>query len=481
MSQSIDSMCKAIIEQGTKKGNQCDRPRLDNGYCGKHCKVADLDAAILRGEQKCSRHRCNNTFIYVSDTVCKDCSRKKEELSKTIQYCSWKELVCKSKSKQSGFCGKHEVRGLLLQDAEKKGVRICDDGKRSCKNITIEKRLHCEDCLKKYRKNDNETYHMRKENMLCVQCGINITDKITGIRNHKIQQCEKCYTNTRKIEDSRKCDRNYSSEKKINPQGHFRQYLDSACKRNLKFELQLEDFIKIVNNPCHYCEYYSEVEVIGIDRVDSSIGYTLSNVVPACEKCNMAKGELSIGEFESHIMKIADVFIKQKLMKTEDKSILPINEIIDNKHELSYMRPNKIVELYLRNKLDIFIDLCIKDKRSQVFIDKLKELSKNEPKLSAEEFKKTIKNILFIESRSVYLTEMEVRKRIPRKEIMGFLESNNIDAIVNIYEKTFGHEVELRDDFIELSGNWKSLEGDTKKIMLEKLLIKYQNRRANRK
>jgi len=42
----------------------------------------------------------------------------------------------------------------------------------------------------------------------------------------------------------------------------------------------------------------------GIDRIDSSKGYELNNVVPCCKNCNSAKMELSINDFKNQIKKI---------------------------------------------------------------------------------------------------------------------------------------------------------------------------------
>jgi hypothetical protein len=36
-------MCKAILEQGSNKGKQCQRSPLENGYCGKHQKQAEFE------------------------------------------------------------------------------------------------------------------------------------------------------------------------------------------------------------------------------------------------------------------------------------------------------------------------------------------------------------------------------------------------------------------------------------------------------
>lgn len=474
MSQSI---CIAIIEQGIKKGNKCIRPAKINGYCGKHEVKGQLEISLKDGNRKCSRYRCLNTFKSETNKnieYCIECSVKKEQHLKSIILCAWKETECKFKSNASGFCGKHEPRGILLKTSENIGQRICDNGKRACKNILVTTKKKCEECLEKNRNNEKAIYHMNKENYNCTQCGKEINKLLIGIRNHEIQKCEECYEKTRKIEDDRTRERNYSSEKMLNPLSHFRKYIESACKRNIQFELNLEEFIAIVSNPCNYCEYYSKVEVIGIDRVDSSLGYIKSNIVPCCQKCNMMKGELTLNEFKEHVNKLSVIFLK-----ASENTIVQSNIVLNK--EKSYIRPTKIVNLYIRDKLDEYIKLCIEDNRSPIFIQKLKDLKVKTPKLSPSELKKYIKNILFAETRTTLLTDIKVRKRIPRKEIIGYLKLNNIKAIVNLYENTFGKDDEVEDDFTYLGSIWDKLSDIDKPIQLEKILIKYQNRRAKSK
>ena len=41
MSQS-EHLCSAFLEQGIKKREQCNRPKMKNGFCGKHQKQAEL-------------------------------------------------------------------------------------------------------------------------------------------------------------------------------------------------------------------------------------------------------------------------------------------------------------------------------------------------------------------------------------------------------------------------------------------------------
>ena len=51
---------------------------------------------------------------------------------------------------------------------------------------------------------------------------------------------------------------------------------------------------------------YYKAAYNGIDRVDSTKGYTKDNVVSCCRSCNMAKAELTVTEFFKHIKQIYD-------------------------------------------------------------------------------------------------------------------------------------------------------------------------------
>jgi len=98
-----------------------------------------------------------------------------------------------------------------------------------------------------------------------------------------------------------------------------RQYSSTIQKRSKKkgyiTDILLEDFIKISQEPCHYCNDIgvhllkdrstdSIIRFNGIDRVDSSGKYVKSNVVSCCKHCNMAKNTLSQKEFKTLIRKI---------------------------------------------------------------------------------------------------------------------------------------------------------------------------------
>ena len=94
----------------------------------------------------------------------------------------------------------------------------------------------------------------------------------------------------------------------------FHNYKHQARQRNIVFDLTREEFLNIVSKDCFYCGsspsritktrgngvYISN----GTDRLDHRKGYTLSNCVPCCKKCNYAKHIMSVDEFYKHIKKI---------------------------------------------------------------------------------------------------------------------------------------------------------------------------------
>lgn len=95
-------------------------------------------------------------------------------------------------------------------------------------------------------------------------------------------------------------------------------YRSHARRRGYEFDLTVEQFRSVTQRPCQYCGsppdnthkparprpgaepyIYS-----GIDRVDNSVGYIESNVVPCCHICNRAKSDMSLDAFHAWISRI---------------------------------------------------------------------------------------------------------------------------------------------------------------------------------
>ena len=71
----------------------------------------------------------------------------------------------------------------------------------------------------------------------------------------------------------------------------FSAIRSSAYARGLSFDLSYSDVVRLIKQPCRYCGDDRGLRR-GLDRMDSSLGYTLDNVVPACVDCNNAKSDV---------------------------------------------------------------------------------------------------------------------------------------------------------------------------------------------
>lgn len=95
---------------------------------------------------------------------------------------------------------------------------------------------------------------------------------------------------------------------------HLAYYKKAAIERNFTFLLTDDEFEELTKQNCHYCnveprlfkkkDCFTTRSMNGVDRVDSTKGYTATNCVPACTTCNLMKLDHSQKEFLTHIKKI---------------------------------------------------------------------------------------------------------------------------------------------------------------------------------
>jgi len=442
-------MCKAILEQGINSGKQCDRPNLDNEYCGKHQKQFLLETGLKAGKKKCSTHRCIE--LINTEKYCEKCELKRKDRKLCIAILEQQEhkgTQCKNKASDRDFCGIHIERAKILTRAKELGVRICDDGRRACKNETIGERLHCEVCLKRERVREKTEYDLRKGQLVCLTCRVDIDENVVGFRKD-IQKCKECYEKSKKIERERhpRSDRNYLQERFANLQRHYNEYVRGSNKRHIEFELTIEEFDIIVNSPCRYCKHYVEYESGGIDRINSDIGYINGNIVPCCESCNMMKGSKTQKEFLDCIHRINEHFIECD------------DTVIDTKR--SFIRKNEIIYMYNNGLFPQYIEWCKSDKRTTAFIEKLEAIGVGKTEI---ELRNLLRNAIRCD---VNFKSLNTRQRISRKELFGLIERKHYDTCVSLYESVFGKTNGFREDI----QNVKTMEE------LNTTLTKHQNKR----
>ena len=96
---------------------------------------------------------------------------------------------------------------------------------------------------------------------------------------------------------------------------YYSQYKTSAKLKELEFTLTVEQFANLTSGACHYCgDIPSLIRSYprgwggyihnGIDRIDSSKGYTLDNCVSCCKTCNFAKNTTNYFDFLAWIERL---------------------------------------------------------------------------------------------------------------------------------------------------------------------------------
>lgn len=95
-------------------------------------------------------------------------------------------------------------------------------------------------------------------------------------------------------------------------------YMDSARRRDIKWKLTHDQTIMLMKSNCYYCGCVPQRKLFradrrsskvwfvnGIDRLNNNLGYTITNSVPCCKFCNMAKSTLTSTRF---INKVKDIY-----------------------------------------------------------------------------------------------------------------------------------------------------------------------------
>ena len=131
-----------------------------------------------------------------------------------------------------------------------------------------------------------------KKALMRCECGYEAWNYISNLSSHKSQGCRSCMLKT----------------------PSHRTYLlvlRTASRRSIKWELTEKQWEELATKNCFYCDsepsnMISEYKFKynGLDRIDSSQGYTLTNVVTSCKICNRAKSDMPQKEFYDWIKRL---------------------------------------------------------------------------------------------------------------------------------------------------------------------------------
>ncbi len=213
---------------------------------------------------------------------------------------------CKfKKSASNDYCNLHE-KYAFEKEMTSNGFRLCGNLKRrGCRNILSPDSLtiRCNECNSKEREKDNKKRKLailhrkqeeateNNETKTCVSC--TIKRPVVFFQGIKEKQetltclmCRQSNSNNDKRRD--KQHRRDICRNSIRSQ--FTEYKKNAKIRNIAFEISFEEFKSIVYESCNYCDsIHKDRGFNGIDRLDSSRSYEISNIVSCCKICNYMK------------------------------------------------------------------------------------------------------------------------------------------------------------------------------------------------
>lgn len=148
------------------------------------------------------------------------------------------------------------------------------------------------------------------------KCGGYAIASTANLRRGSVKTCgcsNKRAISLMKTKNSRPAGR--SSERQL-----YSTYRSAADRRGYEFLLTEEEFVTIARGNCVYCdappvvrrfkrrngtqELNGPAVLNGIDRVDNSKGYILSNCAPCCKACNLSKGTRTVEEYIAHCRRV---------------------------------------------------------------------------------------------------------------------------------------------------------------------------------
>jgi hypothetical protein len=75
------------------------------------------------------------------------------------------------------------------------------------------------------------------------------------------------------------------------PRGRYRAATYKAKTHRQEWSISREEYEKLIQQGCYYCEKSLHPTGIGLDRLNNDMGYSPTNVVPCCTGCNMLRGD----------------------------------------------------------------------------------------------------------------------------------------------------------------------------------------------
>jgi hypothetical protein len=399
-------ICKFIDEKNISCTFKEDL-ELKNGYCGKHQTYYWKEEQEKDGHNKvCTNfiRGCRNVFsINQEYSRCLECRVKEREkdkerhsVKKEKREENNKKIIIKSKKDRKlndilicSSCKSPRNLYTFLDDEKDieselfKTCKICRD-KDLGRESKEERKLYKQKLentpkikLSRYKKNaisrrlsfnlDNNKFYELLDNK-CKYCGdkddliLNGVDRIDSNIGYNEDNCVSCcrYCNYLKRNLSQDdffdkikhilsnvgfCNFKYPELFKNHKSSNFTKYKKCAENRLIEFNINEEQFNKIILMNCYLCnKETSNIHKNGIDRIDSLKNYDLNNILPCCGDCNIMKNDFILENILMKFIKIfKNNFDKDNLIIKDNEDFIKdkiINFINLNKNKLSSIKNN---------------------------------------------------------------------------------------------------------------------------------------------
>lgn len=261
-----------------------------NKYCGKHQLCLFIDETTQLGLKCCANvnRGCRNQLPLSGYTKCEHCLKTDREKdhekrgaevikTETEKQCS---VCCKLKPMES-FQGKlGETKTCLL--CRKTNQRA--DEKREKEHVRELANQNAKKPERKVVKQAWKEANYEKVSGYWIEARARLIESnLEGFLKRNAEQAKHWRdANPNKV-------KLINQQKNDNIDYHFINYERSAETKQLEFTITKGDFMDMVVVPCYYCGIIQSKGFNGIDRLDSTQGYTMDNVVSCCEMCNMIK------------------------------------------------------------------------------------------------------------------------------------------------------------------------------------------------
>ena len=173
----------------------------------------------------------------------------------------------------------------------------------------------------------------------CTKCG---RKQIQSVGNMQKMQAEKCYFCDHPDEQYNPSTSHRVRYEDIDERiyNYYKSRIEADNDHGKKYkawDLNLDQYKKLIHGNCYYCgdaptennqwnngskrKNSSDgiVRINGIDRLDSSKGYTIDNCVSCCPDCNTLKSTLPVEIFFSKISKIYKIHCSSTIEKHESE------------------------------------------------------------------------------------------------------------------------------------------------------------------